>query len=192
MRISTFGAAQFGQPGRQEVFCAGHVLDEHAGGNVGGVGVEALDEDADQIAQVFGARLEDFHPLQGEVFSSDQSAAAHHQDLDDGVAGLRVLGDGDDVFVVVVNADYFLLVDDALGGFDAVAVDGGELEVEAAGGVMHPGLQLGDHFIGVAVEEVDELSDAFAVFGAALDTDTGGAAELEVIVEAGAFVVAGD
>ncbi len=186
------GTAQFAQPGCQEVFCTGHKLDEQAGGNVGGVVVEALDEDANQVAQVFGACLGDLNALEGEVLSSNQSTAAHHEDLDDCVVRLGVLGDGDNVFVVILNADDLLLVDDALGGFYAVAVDGGELEVEAAGGVVHAGLQLVDHFFGVAFEEIDELSDAFAIVGAALGIDTRTAAQFKMIVEAGAFVVAGD
>ena len=159
---------------------------------MGCVSIEALDEDADQIAQVFGGGFGQFNPLQGEVLSSDQSAAAYHQDLHDGVAGFRVLGDGYDIFVVVLDAHDFLLVDDTLGGRDAVPVDGGQFEVEAFGRIAHPGFQLVHHGIGVAFEEVDQLADAFAIFGAALDTDTGAATQFEMVVEAGAFVVAGD
>ena len=91
-----------------------------------------------------------------------------------------------------VVPDDLLLFGDALGRLESIPVDGGQLKLEILGRPIHLGLQLAEHPVRVAVEKVHQLLDGGAIFLAALLADAGTAAHLDVVVETGAGIVAGD
>ena len=103
-----------------------------------------------------------------------------------------ILGEGDDVLVLLRAADHFLPLDDLSRGSDLIAEQRGALELEVLGRSLHPSGQLRQHELAVPLQEGaqpgDDLPVAFSVHRA----DARAGAALDVIVEARLGVVAGD
>ena len=91
-----FAAAAAAQPLLDDRPLVQVLLQQDAGRHERGLVVELLDERGQQLA--VGVRL---HAFQYEVFTADQLAAADEEDLHARFAGARILGEGDDVLVLL-------------------------------------------------------------------------------------------
>jgi hypothetical protein len=85
-----------------------------------------------------------------------------------------------------------LALDGALDGAELVAELGGALEFEPLGGFLHLAAEAAEDIIGAALEEEDDLLDDFVVLLFGAIGGAGGDAALDVVIEAGARVAAGD
>ncbi len=103
---------------------------QHLRRDIGGFGVELLDELGHHLAVgfVFGA-------FQDEIFPPDQLAAADEEDLHAGFAvGAR---HGDHIRIHLLGGDHLLLFHHLVDGLDLVAQRGGLLEAQVLGGLLH-------------------------------------------------------
>ena len=105
-----------------------------------------------------------FGALQHEAIAPDDASVPHHEDLHGGVAGARILGHGDVVEILQRRQDDLLLLGDALRRLEPVAVKRSQLELQVFGGAAHLLLELAQHLVAVAFEELHQLLDGLAVF----------------------------
>ena len=127
-------------------------------------------------------------PELGEMaFRIDDAPCPHVDDVDAGV-GLVEFG-GDDVGVAALVGDDLLVLDAAQSG-DAVADDGGLLELFAGGGGFHVFCQLGEQPVALAFEEQLRIAHLFGVFLLRDEADAGRGAALDLVLQAGPGAVA--
>ena len=161
------------------------MLHDEGAGQVGGGVVELLNELLGEARALLGVAA-----LHEEVVAADQLAPPYLEELDPHLA--RVVGECDDVGVVVARGDDPLVLGDRLDGADLVAERGGALELEGVAGRLHLLPQLALDALGIAVQELDDLADHLAVFGAVGGADAGSNATVDVVLEAWTLVDAGD
>ena len=98
-----------------------------------------------------------------EPLAADHPAAAHEEHLHRGLE--LVVDEADHVEVLRPLGHHLLLLDGLAHSRQAVAEPGRLLELERRGRLGHAGLELLDHRVGVAVEEVEELLHEHVVVG---------------------------
>ena len=166
----------------------GHVLDNYPGGHHQGRRlVELLDELSQH--QLFGIVLGTLHE---EVVPANQLALPDEEHLNPGL--VAALGQGDHVHVadgIGIDRDP-LFLGHLLNGLDPVPEDGGALEFQLFRCLIHVGLQVVGHRRGVAFHEHDNLADDLCVVLFAGVARAGGHAAVDVVLQAGACVFAGD
>ena len=86
-----------------------------------------------------------------EILASDQLSLPYEERLDPGVAS--ALGEGYDVYVLVGQAQYLLALVDLFDGDYLVSEDGGSLEFEIFGRLLHAGADALYNLVGLALEE---------------------------------------
>jgi hypothetical protein len=113
--------------------------------------------------------------------------------LEDLHAGICLLAsEGDHVLVSADRRDDLLSLDDELHGPQLIAQGGRILEVQRVSGRRHPLLQIGDHLLAATLEEAGQPTDRGAILLLRHRADAGPRTELDVVVQAGTLVVAGD
>ena len=145
--------------------------------SAGRVGVELLDDAGDERG-----RLDVFDLVDDEALAPDDAALAHVEHLH--ARFERVLGEADEVVVLLAGADHLLALDRLAHARELVADAGRELELELVGGVAHPLLEPLDDRVVLAVEEVEELLDELHVLVVVDVADARRRALLDVRVEA--------
>ena len=130
----------------------------------------------------------------GEVFPEEVAAvydlaAAHVEEIDG--EHLVFIVEAEDVGVLVVGGGDALLVLHLADGDELVAEAGGELELHVLGGLGHAGGEAFFELVGAAVEEHLDVADGlFVGVGGDQAFDAGAQAALDVVLQAGAGVVA--
>ena len=166
-----------------------HLLDlggkQHLGRDIRRLVIKLLEEAGDHIGiWAFGGA---FHE---EVFPTDQLAAADEEHLH---ARLAVrAGHGDHIRVDVVAGDNFLFFDHPLDGLNLVAQCGCPLEVQRLGCLAHIGAQPGDDRFGATLQELPQIIDHLAVAGLVDGADARRSTQLDIVIQAGAFILSGD
>ena len=184
-RISTAAPRFSGQPASDEVGLVDVVGDEDETGNLDCAFVVLAEEGGeDGLERLFADAGE------REVVAAGHFLAADEEHLDD--CFIAVEGDAKGVDFGFAGVGGELLFGDALDGGDLVAEDGGALEVELVGGVLHCAVELFDDDGALAVEEEHGLVDDFAVFVGGAVGGAGSDAAADVVLEAGSRVGAGD
>ncbi len=120
------------------------------------VSVELLQQAVDQLARVERLDLVDDEPL-----ATDDPSLADVEHLHRRFE--VVLGEPDDVEVLVLLGDHLLLGDCPLDRSEPVAQTGGLLELELLRRRPHVVAEAVDHLVGVALEELAQLLDELAV-----------------------------
>ena len=178
-------AAAARQPLGQQGRVVRRVLDEDGGRDVGRAVVELLDEGGEDAALLLV--LDAVHD---EVIAPDELAVADEERLHPRLVAL--LRHGDDVRVLVAQRHDLLVLADALDGLHLVAEAGGALELEALGSLVHAVVQLPHDVRRLALEEHEHLLDDLHVVAAVRIADARRDAAVDVVLEAGARVRAGD
>ena len=124
------------------------------------------------------------------MVAPDQLAAAHAEQFDPRFA--LVVGERDDVRVLIAVRDDLLVLRDRLDGAELIAEDRSALELERLGRAFHVDAQLHLHALGVAFQEAQHLAYHLAVAAGVHHPDTRSDTAMDVVLEAGALVVAGD
>ena len=154
--------------------------------NAGGFRVELLDELGHdlRVRRVLRA-------LQDEVLAADQFAAADEEDLHAGFAvGAR---HGQHIRIEVVGGKHDLLsLDDGLHRLELIAQGAGLLEAHFVRGLLHRGLQARHNGVAAPAQECHQVGDHLPIAGLIDRPDAGRRAELDVVVQTGSFVLAGD
>ena len=188
-------AAQPAQPPGHHFLVLDWMLGYYSRWNGQGRAVELLDELSDDHAGRVVLR-----PFHEEVLAPDELALAYEENFHPRLGG--TLGQGNDVHarlprVVPVNLRAGVNLDAAflgypLHGLDAVAQHRRPLELQPLGGLGHVLFQVLGDGLGVSLHEHDDLVNDLRVVLAAGVPGAGSHAAVDVILQAGAWVVAGD
>ncbi len=143
------------------------------------VGVEALEDPVDQLG-----RGEVLGLVDHEALAPQHAPTAHEEDLDGRFE--LVVGEPDDVDVLVLLDDHLLLLAGPLHRAEAVADACRPFELELGRRLSHLDFETTDHPVGVAGQEGDELVDELVVGLLGDLTDAGAGALLDVEQQAGA------
>ena len=173
------------EPRLYRLHVVGEALEEYPARDVWVGGVELLEEGGYDLGGfvAFGAVHE-------EVLAPDQLSLPYEERLDPGVAS--ALGECDDVYVLVGEAQHLLALVHLFDGDYLVSEDGGTLEFVVFGRLLHAGADALYDLVGLALEEQRDLVNNLVVALPVHLADAGGYAAVDVVVEAGAVVVAGD
>ena len=148
-----------------------------------------MDERADERAKLAGAgrvgiravpvvrlEIEDFGAFQQEAVAAHEPAVAHHEDLHRSIGRALILRQRHIVDILQRGRHDLLLFGDTLRRLQAVAIERGQLELQVLSGAAHLLLELIQHLVAVALQELHQLLDRLAVLLAALRADTRAAA----------------
>ena len=122
------------------------------------------------------------------MLAPDQLAAAHEEHLHPRL--VAAAGHRDDVVVLAGQRDHLLALGYALDCAQLVAEAGCPLELPRLGGVLHLAAQVPNHGLRAALHEQHHLVYDLAILLAAGRADAGRNAAIDVVLQAGAGVVA--
>ncbi len=183
LHLAAVGAAA--QPLLDDAGLFDLVGQHHLAGHGGRLGVELLEELPNHLAVGGLGRA-----LQDEIFTPNQLAAADEENLHAGLA-FRA-GHGNHIRVDLLAGDHFLLFHHPVNGRNLIAQGGGALKAQVFGGLLHLRAQALHHRLGAALQKLAQVVNHRPVGGLINHANARPAAQLDIEVQAGAGIFAGN
>ncbi len=184
-QLHLFAAAASAQPLLDDLGFFHVVGQQHLVGDVGGIGIELLDELLHDLrVGLVGSTFQD------EILATNHLAAADEKDLH---AGFAVgAGQGNHIRVHLLARNDALLFHHPVDGPQLVADLGSALEVQVFGGSLHLLAQAVDDRLGAPLQEAAQVVDHPTVFLLADRPNARPCAQLDIVKQAGTRILPGD